>query len=370
MVFDEFDRIEENELRVVGVCFESGAENAPGDTLIVKAHFAGSGIISASDFSLAYTKKWEKYPTFPDERNISIIDSTLWLPDSMQFRYKIPEDVFVTENVFGEKDSVLNKLLVNFISLYKETDGGILSNMSEDSLAYIFKMISGVMSKCYLFFHVKSDNGTDLKVGSECIIRYNSLFPDYLPVNNNPVIKWLGVYRVPNKIAEEFSPENPEFAGMYYLSYLYNEFYPDSVVDTIVIDAGFTYFLAGDRGINTYIDSNGQEIHDTTIDIIKIEIGNTIIQSKELYRYQWFYQNLDNVSTEPDSLLVLNSSETWPSLTKIETPFNIEMKNFRIWLMLYDDFTGKWDSPKGYAMRTVDGVFEYTDAYIGSLYKD
>ncbi len=131
----------------------------------------------------------------------------------------------------------------------------------------------------------------------------------------------------------------------------------------------FWYFFAGDRGINTYIDSTGQVIHDTTIDIIEFEIEDTVITEKETYVYVWFYQNLDNVSSEPDSLFDVNSEEAWPSLAKLEPPIKTTMKHFRIWLMVYDEFYGEDNSPKGYAMRTVDGVFKFTEAYKKSVKK-
>ncbi len=367
--FDEFNRIEENKLRVIGVSFGPAAEFAPGDTITVRAYFAGDSVVSVGDFSLAYTKKVKTIPTFPDERSIAVLESILWLPDSMQFRYVIPDEVFVQEKLIEKKDPGLVKQVVSLIKLNEDTNGELFENMSDDSLYFIFEMVSEIASRGYFFFHAHSKNGTNLKIAAECIIRYNAMFPDFLPVNRNPRIKVINLYRVPSAIDEEFSPGNTVLAGQYERFWLYNEFYPDSVIDTVVIDTGFTFFLGGDRGINTWLDSNGQEIHDTTIDIVEFELGDIVITEKEIYDYMWFYQNLDNVSKDPDSLLIVDPDGTWPSLAWIEPPLDIDMKHFRIWLMVYDEFPGEIVSSKGYAMRTVDGVFKFTDAYKKSLKK-
>ncbi len=366
--FGEFDRIEEDKLRVIGICFEPVAEVAPGDTVIGKAYFAGNEVTAIGGFSVAYTFKWDQNPYFPDERPIELVDSTLWLPDSIQFSFRIPDDVFVKENSLGDIDTNEIKPLIELIKLNKQTDGAVLASMSEDSLFYFFEMISELSTRCFLFFTAVSENNTNLKIRSDFIIRYNSMFPEFMPVNNNPQIQWIGVYKVTGKEIEDFSPMNPKYKGKYSLSYLYNEFHPDSIIDTIEIDTGYTYYIASDRGINTYIDSTGQKITDTTLDFFEIEIGDSVIILPEIYEYEWFYQNLDDVSTEPDSLLDLSSDEeSWPSLAQMILPLDTEMKRFRVWLIVYDSFEEEWARPSGFAMRTVDGVFEFTKAYKKSV---
>jgi len=204
-------------------------------------------------------------------------------------------------------------------------------------------------------------------VAAQCIFRYNPLLTGLFPVNNNPQIRWLGVYRVTGNDVTGFSPESDRFDGRYELIYLYNEYDPASVVDTLVIDDGYTYYLAGDRGINAYTDSAGTTMYDTTIDFVTWDLGDTVLVVKETYEYQWFYQNVDEGSSNPDSLLYLDDMDAWPSLTLLQPPLVTSMRRFRVWLVVYDDWEDETNSARGYAMRAVDGVFSYTSAYENSV---
>lgn len=365
--YDRFERIEDEKLRVIAVRYEPTADFAPGDTLTGKVYFAGNKVSSVSDFSLAYIHNYDKNHSFPDERKIELIDTTFWLPDSMQFKYRIPEDVFIKENNQGTSDTAKMRSVVELIKMNDMSGGTFLESIPKDSLQSIFAQLSALYLRPNLFFHAHSINGFDLKVNSEFIIRYNSKFPKYLPINHNPQIKWIAVYKVPDNISSNFSPLDPNLAGKFNESFLYNEYSPEKVVDTIEIDAGYKYFLFADYGTNTYVNLSGDTIHDTTCDFVEYPTKDTVYNLPESYFYRWFFQNMDNVDEVKDSLLTVGESGSEMDLAELTPPVFTSMKHFKIWLVVYDGFGGQYDRPKGYAMRSVSGVFKYTEAYQKSV---
>lgn len=364
--YDRFERIEDDKLRVIAVRYEPTADFAPGDTLTGKVYFAGNKVSSVSDFSIAYIHNFDKNHSFPDERKIELIDTVFWLPDSMQFKYRIPEDVFVKENA---SDTAKMRSIIDLIKMNDLSGGTLLESIPKDSLPSIIAGLSSLYLRPNLFFHAHSINGFDLKVNSEFIIRYNSKFAQYLPINHNPQIKWVAVYKVPDDISKDFSPLNPGLAGKFDEFFLYNEYLPEKVIDTIEIDDGYKYFLFADYGINTYVNLSGDTIHDTTCDFVAYPTKDTVYNLPEAYFYKWFFQNIDNVDEVKDSLLTVGSSGSVMNLVELNPPVFTSMKKFKIWLVVYDGFGDQYDRPKGYAMRSISGVFEYTEAYQKSLEK-
>lgn len=365
--YDRFERIEDDKLRVIAVRYEPTADFAPGDTLTGKVYFAGNKVSSVSDFSLAYIHNFDKNHSFPDERKIELIDTVLWLPDSMQFKYRIPEDVFVKENTLGTSDTTTMRSIVDLIKMNDLSGGTLLESMSKDSLPSLIAALSSLYLRPNLFFHAHSVNGFDLKVNSEFIIRYNSKFPQYLPINHNPKIKWVAVYKVPEDISKDFSPLNPGLAGKFDEFFLYNEYSPEKVIDTIEIDDGYKYFLFADYGMNTYVNSSGDSIHDTTCDFVEYPTKDTVYTLSEQYYYKWFFQNKDNVDEVKDSLLTVGQSGSTMDLVELTPPIFTSMQHFNIWLVVYDGFGDQYNRPRGYAMRSLDGVFKYTEAYKKSV---
>jgi hypothetical protein len=359
---DRFERIENDKLRIIAVKYDGAAEFAPGDTVRGKVYFAGNTIASVGDFSIAYVHQFDKNDIYPDEQKIALLDTTLWFPDSMQFRYVIPKDVFLTKKVQGLQDTSMIRKLYILASLVSEYGDTLLPPVSEDTLEQLMFAVNSLYAQPSLFFYANSVNGTRLKVRSEITIRYNSLFPDFLPVNHNPEVKWIAIYKVPSSRSASFAPHNPDTTGRSSVTYLYNTFYPETVADTVVIDTGYSYFLACNQGIDFHLGKTGDTIRDTTCDFFELP-GDSAASVPEEYNYHWFFQNLDTIDEVKDSLLVLLDGTTGPGTIQIKTPVNTAMQHFKIWVVVSDFITGMYSRPKGFGVGSGEGVFKYTDAY-------
>lgn len=359
---DRFERIENDKLRIIAVTYEGAAEFVPGDTVRGKVYFAGNTIASVGDFSIAYVQQYDKNYIYPDEQKIDLLDTALWFPDSMQFRYVIPKDVFLTKKVQGLQDTAMIRTLYQLASLVSQFGDTLLPPVSEDTLEQLMIAVNSLYAQPSLFFFANSVNGTRLKVRSEFTIRYNSLFPSFLPVNNNPEVKWIAIHKVPVSVSESFSPHNVDTSGRSSVIYLYNAFFPDSVADTIVIDTGYTYFLACNQGIDFHLSTYGDTIRDTTCDFLELP-GDTALSIPEEYEYRWYFQNKDDIDEVKDSLLVLLNGNTGPGTIQIKTPVNTAMQRFKVWVVVNDFISGMYSRPKGFAVGSGEGVFKYTDAY-------
>lgn len=355
--FDTFERIEDNKLRVIGVQHEPKADFAPGDTVVTKIFFAGDTLMSISNFSLAYNHIFDHNHTFPDERPISVLDTTLWLPDSAQFRFIIPKDLFQKEHFFGSSDTASVNNLVTLINSQPDPESFILANQSSGIYTKYFDLISQLYARPNIFFHAQSVHGSDLKIKTDFVVRYNSKFPSLFPVNSNPSIKWIGIYKVKNEISSNFQPHDTASKGKFELFYLYNTFTPDKITDTIVIEKNYTYFIASNSQIPFFVNPNGDTLRDTVCDFITIDT----LSVPESFNYKYFFQNLDNTNEVPDSLLVIDNNNS--NMATLKPPVFTSMKHFRIWVVLYDSFNAEWSRPRGCDIQSVKGVFRYGDGY-------
>lgn len=362
---DRFDRIENDKLRVIGVRY-TRAECAPGDTVCARVYFAGNAIASVGDFSIAYVQQYDHNYIYPDERKISLLDSTLWFPDSMQFRYVIPEDVFLKEKTQGTGNRAGLEQLVALVKTFRMYGDSTLPPVSEDTLNFLMEGVETIFAQPAIFFYANSVNGTRLKVKTDLTIRYHSLLPNLLPVNNNPQIKWIAVYKVPSRQAKNFYPHNPNLDTGTTVTYLYNEYSPESVSDTVVIDEGYTYFLTCNQGIDFHLDPTGDTIRDTTCDLIDIAGDGSFVVPEE-YNYNWFFKNLDEVDEIKDSLMVLSYDISGPGYIKIKPPVFTEMTHFKVWVVVSDFVSEYYSRPKGFAVGSALGVFNFTDKYRKSV---
>jgi hypothetical protein len=425
-----YDRFEPAALRSVGFVYEPFAEGAPGDTLRVKSYFPGENVASIS-WRLSYNHIIDAYgtDTILDITPLPVFTVSPGLPDSIGISFVVPDSTFFATKAISSRSLDLLKaelppamssmtqqdmadLLKDIGAVAADLDdslviaalllrwGGVMgittvTATAIDSLISITgKMLSVFSVPAVIFADLTSDHGNTLRVKGDFTIRYNRRFQStflspLIPVNNNPEVRWMGVYKVKGNSITSFNPTDPKYSGRYTLSYLYNELFPDSVNDTVIIDTGYSYFIGADSGMVSYTLRAGDSLQgadsiwhvlgrDTTItdtsrdkNLLKIDpVSGLPVYELETFYYDWQFENLDldSVVKPLNSLLMLSpGSETsggWQSpIVGMLPSLDTKMTFARIWVTVYDYYPGELYRPSGFAVRQADIRFIYTGSY-------
>jgi|GEM_PF-1251520 hypothetical protein len=428
-----YDRIEPDTIRPITVVFDThGAypDGAPGDTVRARAYFAGDSASSVS-WSVSWDVVTDAYgtDTFLNTAALPVLNMTSALPDSQVFNFMVPDSVFFTtvaipnQLVAAVRDSLpsgmrsmtknqmaaflgdfakVNILDASSLSAFMSAWGTAVGGSFDTALSAAAKLVGLFSIKAYVFADITSKDGKHLREKIDFVARYNSKFAgipgmsSLLGINTNPRIRWLGVYIVRTSSTRLFSPFDSAFSGAWTLQYLYNEPYPDSVRDTLVIDTGCSYYLAADSGM-VAIDRNGTVVIDTSRDgyltykrecitaksdtvvaysfngvpasvTIPKDSTRCIVEdggvTLETFYYDWFYENLalDSVSLPLDSLLVLGMGGG-TSMVSMLPSMDTHMTYAHFRVVTYDYFIGQYNRPEGQCFRDAYCHFKYTDAY-------
>jgi len=285
-----YDRIEPNKLRPISFVYTPASEGAPGDTMRLRAYFAGDSLASA-DWSMSYDVVTTDYgvDTALNIFAIEPVGAAHWLPDSVEISFVVPESTFyktvaITDDVFGQiarylpeeaRDLTRTDIIrlveglaaldfgdpAALAAFYAEW-GALLGGAGatpESMTAFAGVVLSFLSVKAYVFADLASQSGRRLSVKSDFVIRYNSRFRGTplaaaVSYNRNPRIRWMGIYRVAGSNLFSFDPADPAFRGKYTLQYLYNERDGEGVDDLVEIDTGCSYFVAVDSGSSPRFD--------------------------------------------------------------------------------------------------------------------
>jgi hypothetical protein len=300
--------------------------------------------------------------TFTDIYPVTLLDQPVGLPDSAKFSFIIKPDVFIGRQPY---DSMAQSTVDSISRLFMQTKDSIektISSLSDSQKTVLGKILEKMVLPAGLIFTAHSANGTALEVGARFTIKYHARLPGTMLPNNNPDISWVGICKVPDRYAFGFNFFDPSNSGKCTLTYLFNRNNPvicDSIID---VDTGYAYFLVADNGISTNTDSIGGAIADTAMDAIVDENGSRIF---ETYNYKWFYQNVNNVTDQDDSLMQIDDNGS--ACIEMKPPDNTEMKAFRTWVVTYDQIERQWTRPRGMCVRPVHGLFRFSSQYINVM---
>ena len=304
---DTFNRIDANKLRVIGVVIGPRPEVSPGDTVTATAYFGGNEVVSVGDVKLTHGYVWgTNGVAFTDIYPVTLVGQPFGLPDSAKFSFVIKPDVFIGRQTY---DSLPQSTVDSISRLFmhnRDSVAAMIMSLSDSQKTALGKIIEKMVLPAGLIFTAQSANGTALEVVAQFTIKYHTGLPAITPPNNNPDISWVGICKVPDRFALGFDFFDPSSPGKFTMTYLYNKNNPtlcDSVID---IDTGNAYFLVADNGISTTrTDSTGRVIADTAMDAITDDHGNRVY---ETYDYEWFYQNVNNVSDHDDTLMQIDNN--------------------------------------------------------------
>jgi hypothetical protein len=421
-----YDRIESNVIRSTGFTYDPYAEGAPGDTICVRAYFPGQAVSSVS-WQMSYSHIYDIYAetdTVLDVFDLPSYHLESHLPDSMDVSFTIPDSVFfLTKGISSRNLTYLKSMLPSsmqqmtqqdfaallhdvtaidfadtssiavFLSRWGATMG--INPTSPTALSSLAATVGPIIKTfsipAVIYANTVSETGKRLRVMGEFTIRcnrrfQNTLFASSVPVNHNPTLRWIGIYTVKGNKVSDFSPYNAAYTGTFSLSYFHNEIFPDSVIDTVLIDTGNSYFLAADSGIMAYhlraADSiRGTDtlwrsvppdsvVFDTTLDKVYYTKNGRDTFELETDLYDWLYQNIatDSVTLPVDSLLALSpGSEDGgggePPIIQMLPSLDTKMTHARIWVRVYDNAVGELNRPAGFAIKNIDIFFEYSVPY-------
>lgn len=367
---DQFENVEK--LRSLAITFDNNgyAEAAPGDTVCMRAYFSGETVWSAQWWVSTQLLSGIYFgaDTFIDSIPIhelvipgSYSEFSGGKTDSITVNLKIPEDVIrkqfdLSKPVSsllpqGINDSARNALstltigqvfdaldLISALgminpSIQDTLYGGLLSKKNLSLMLQAFSVrirISGIVNG---YFKLK----TFLTV--KYSMRMNRMGID-VEVNRNPIIDSVLLYKVIGNHSA-LDPESKNVRSVYNLT--------DQLPDTILIEKGHTYFLKAEET-------------DTLADY-GYTYSNATYQ-KEHFVHKWFYRNEDDVpGTAMDNLVKIGMPTFDSNTVKLYPPLDKRMKNFSIWLAVYDEIYGVRLRPVGFTFKAMHGVFRYSEDY-------
>ena len=321
-------------------------EAAPGDTVSVRLYYYDP----AGDKPTIHWNIALDYGT--DLRNnqfanrIVSLDSMMLsgsTPDS--FRFRVPDSVFLYSTQMSELTN--NKSINPKHLTIGEVDSTLRTAASARvSTPQLIALADNFSCKLKLIAQMRSTISLDVTMLLR--IRYSDKFKSP-EVNKNPVIKWIGIVKVPIVNFTEIDSLSSYGAS---LQYLYNSFHPDSVRDTVIIDSGFTYFVVADSGEGQHQIYQYLSLTD-----------NSMQKDTENYNYSWFYTNLDySAGMIMDSLLIFGGGRSG-SVRAFLPPVDVSMHRFALYLVVRDSRGGDVGATPGEAFRQANGYFIYTDAY-------
>jgi len=357
---DTFNRIDANKLRVIGVVIGPRPEVAPADTVTATAYFGGNKVTSISDINCAHRYGWAADGVvITDKYQVTPLGPIVGLPDSAVFSFIVKRDVFQGKQTYGNFAQSTVDSLSRLFAQPKDSVTAMISTLIDSQKTSLAAIVDKMVLPAQLLFTAHAENGAALTVSAQFTIKYHVGLSGVKPPNNNPDISWVGVCKVPDRDAYGFNFFDPGSSGKFTMTYLFNKTDPtlcDSVVD---VDNGYAYFLVSDNGITTNMYPAGGARVDTTRDAI---IGKSGEKIWETYGYKWFYQNVNNITDQDDSLMQIDKSDS--ACIEMKPPFNTAMKNFRVWVAAYDQIDGDWSRPRGMCVRGVKGVFRYSPGYV------
>ena len=368
-----YNRIEENDTRLLDFIYDP-PEAAPGDTVRVRAVFAGKQIspgdllwkVSTSVVMNVYgvdtAFNIKPLPAAPEQcyftDNTSCISVQFIVPkDILRKSTMIPENWVslipdeyrsaIPDELRAMKKSELLNTVEGLTDLIKNADEHSLqqaSAMYSDIIPLLPAVVQLLTVPVRLFAEYKGKKHT---IQSDYSVNYAGSF-SRLPgsgvyVNTNPVIDSVGIYKVKGKNLMRFNPSEGEHR-------FYRLFGTERAeTTTIGIDIGYTYFIAaftsGKDSTITRFGRPGTEEHGA----------------------QWYFQlnaeETDGVSRDH----YMDITNVNDSIGLFLPPADKRISSFLVWLEAIDKAPNITLRSQGSQLQEFGGKFKYTQAYLDEL---
>jgi hypothetical protein len=363
-------------VQTVGFVFTPLAEGAPGDSIHLHAYFAGEAVRTyACSISTQYSVT--QYGSDTAINFKAVVDpNAVVSPDSIVLSFVIPQNFFAGDSVlvkatlstlpdsekarYGLDSASINRVppsqLASAVGLFlTTTDFSTVDSATRKQVAHLAEILSGQIE-----MHLAVNGG--YTITRNITVRYNSHIRnnEFISVNSNPDPWWLAIFKVRNRKQLLFSLADRNSDDTIFCLYAKDTSLvagPKRFTDTVVIDTGFTYYMAGDSGIVNNIDHRDSAY------------TNEGYFLPEDYSYLWFYQP-DTTETDDrnpaNSISISNGRSYYGS---IAAPLDTAMHNFTIWARVSESASGVLNPPVSTSVRQVHVVFQYSPKYASSVKK-
>jgi hypothetical protein len=361
-------------VQTVGFVFTPLAEGAPGDSIHLHAYFAGESVRTyACSISTQYSITQYGSDTAINFKAVAD-PNALMSPDSIVLSFVIPKNFFAGDSTLIKAalrtfpDSVKvrfrldstsigaipDSLLASAVGLFLvTTDFSTVDSAMCKQVAHLAEILSGQIE-----LHLAVNGG--YTITRNITVRYNSHIRnnEFISVNSNPDPWWLAIFKVRNRKQLLFSLADRTSDDTIFCLYTKDTSVvagPKRFTDTIVIDTGFTYYMAGDSGIVNNIDHRDSAY------------TNEGYFLPEDYSYLWFYlpdTTETNDRNPANSISIGNGRNYYGS---IAAPLDTAMHNFTIWARVSESASGVLNPPVSTSVRQVHVVFQYSPKYAGTV---
>jgi hypothetical protein len=367
----QFERVENNRVRLIDFIYEP-ADAAPGDTVHLKALFAGKEITPEDiDWKVSYKLAMNNFgfDSAFDEQPLDYIAepcSTYENSNCIALRFVIPKNCIQQspmvlndwlssipeemQNMLPPEMATLSKAeMVDFVdslsNIVAVADSGSLSliaSLLPEEIINELPLITQLLTaKIRLYAYVKDSH----RIKSDYTVSYNHRFARIPGIgvydNKNPTIDSIGVYKVKGENLMKFERDGD--------STHYTTIWTNTLADsdaTIEAENGYSYFLeafvSGRDSVVTLSDIAGEEPY-----------------SFEDMSAEWMFQmdeeEMDGCTTN-DFMNVAGLND----LTAIlYLPLNEKIKKFTIWVQVTDSKLNVLNRSQGSMVTEIHGTFSY-----------
>jgi hypothetical protein len=389
---NQYERVDAGMVRCLDFVYEP-AEAAPGDTVTVKAIFAGDSTdasqitwsistdVYTNDFGV--TAAFDTVPLTVENLAYTFSDST----SAVAFRFVVPNDVIAKSSQIPEGwTTIVPEQFVSYIpqpllSLSKTdilslvdglsvaaASGSLSASTVDPGLAELLPAMLQLLTVQIRLYAKIEGSRTIL---SSYTVRYNSRFDlvDGLGVgiNTNPVIDSIGVY----KIKSPFITFYDSSVAAKYETQFTRIFGPDDrgilnratdSITTIEIDAGCSYFIAAftssiDTVITMDIATGGAPDTSDTTPIV------------EQHMCQWYFQLDETEVADVSPFDFPNISGLTGLAYSLFPSLDERVVSATVWCEINDMALNEAFRPQGSALKEIRLRFSYTDAYKAQINK-
>jgi hypothetical protein len=361
----KFENVQKDEYRVLDFIYEP-AEAAPGDTVHVKAVFAGKKIKPADiDWKISYnvvTNMYGSTDTAFDFKPFTVRETSFSNATTcMEWSFVVPNDILYTSGgipndwlslvplefrneIPSEYQSLTKKQMIDTMSVLTRVNPQILQVIAQSNpeLANIVPFMCQFLT---VKVRINGQIRNDYLIESNYSVRYNRVFENApalgVRVNRNPKIDSLGIYKVKGNLKEFDSTIKA------YTFYRIDK--PDNQNQVIKIEKDYTYFAE--------VFTNNPDSSRTLLDLQRGTM------KPEKYFAQWFFAMDSSESKDVNYTKFMNIDGD--ELREILTPpATGSIQKFTIWAQVYDNFANEMNRPLGSMLIEGHGVFEYTKDYL------